>query len=173
MGHVSGDYSGGNHIDDPSDVQGYGTVSKMARVRNVVVMALLISLAIAPTLVAAAASASPGTTTTIQGMPVIQSFSGLTASTGYDVTLYSPGTNVSIAANVYSDSDGKLTVTIDQYNEFGANSYSLEQYGKGVHTGLTFTINNLNIIPYMVVGLVFVFIGGFFGFFKGALKFGR
>lgn len=142
----------------------------MVRIRKKAFVAILFCLALAPTLVAAAVSGSPGSTTTIQGMPVIQNFSGLTAGTAYDIVLYSPGTNVTCIDDATADSDGELSVTIDDFNVLGVNSYVVQGGSTTVQYYL-FTINNMNVIPYLTVGLIFVFIGGIFSFMKGIFKF--
>lgn len=106
----------------------------------------IFALAFAPIGVRAAASASPGSTTTFMGMPVRQAFTGLTASTAYDLVLYT-GTNQTLADDVYSDSDGDLSVTVSTFADYGQNNYELlTSAGAPV---LTFNIENMDILDYL------------------------
>lgn len=104
--------------------------------------------------VVAAADASPGSTTSIAGFPVTQTFKGLTASTAYDVRCTSDGNST---IEFTSDSDGKASVTISP-PDYGINTYvvCLDAGGADV---LTFSIDNMDIMIYLLpmIGLMITF----------------
>lgn len=104
--------------------------------------------------VAAAASASPGSTSTWMSMPVSESFSGLTASTLYHVFDVNDGNS---STDVTADSDGEASVMISP-TEYGQNLYYLvlgSAHGPAV---VSFTIDNNDIMIYMVpiLGLIII-----------------
>ena len=94
----------------------------------------------------AAVSVTPGSTTTVFGIPVTQNFTGLTASTAYGVTDYT-GTNSTVTFN--SDSDGKASVTLTP-STYGQNSYALHLGASGADVAL-FSVENMDIMPYIVI----------------------
>ncbi len=136
--------------------------------RKLIPLFLLSLLFAFPVLAVATASGSPGTTTTLMGMPVVQTFSGLTASTAYDVVLIAPGSNVTVADGVSSDGSGKLVVSIGDYNDYGSNTYVVELDASPSTEAYRFSINNMDILPYLIPVIVIAVI---FSLMKAFTKF--
>ena len=95
---------------------------------------------------AAAAASTSGPSNSVMGMPVPRSFTGLTVDTDYDVICTSDGNSTT---DLVSDSDGKASVTVTP-PEYGQNTYVLTLDGGGAAV-VTFSIDNLDIMPYIIV----------------------
>ncbi len=110
----------------------------------------------------AAQSVNPGTTTTTFGIPVQQTLTGLAASTAHDVrcTSYSNDT-----VEFTTDSDGKATVSLTP-PEYGQNTYvvCLDAGGSDI---LTFSIENMDIMPYIIVLITISILFGVLRMFTG------
>lgn len=112
------------------------------------VLGLFASVALIPTV--AAVSANPGTTTTMMGFPVTQTFSGLsTGAVTYDVYDATNAAVVTGADAQSADSAGKLTITITQ-SDTGRIKYQLRNETNSDAVLLTFYIDNMDIIVYLV-----------------------
>lgn len=109
--------------------------------------------------VAAAVGVSPGTSTSIMGFPVTQDFTGLEASTSYEIFSTTDGNS---SQGVFtSDSDGKATVT-QIPTETGSNVYELRlDAGGGVLA--TWTVENLDIMIYIIPLFQLMIIFGILG----------
>ena len=125
------------------------------------IIGIMFALLLAIPLGVAAQSASPGSINTVFGIPVSQSFTGLTASTEYELRCTSNSNASTITFD--SDSDGEATVTVTAA-EYGQNNYALWT-AAGSGDVLTFTIDNMDIMPYIVilitVSILFSVIGMF------------
>lgn len=121
----------------------------MKKLAVVVCSVFVLFLAVGPMSVKAAASVTPGSTTTIMGMPVTQVFKGLTASTAYDLIL-TTGTNQTLADGVVSDSDGELSVTVSTFDGYGQNAYVLQLDSGSAAAVVQFNIENMDVIPYVL-----------------------
>ncbi len=106
-------------------------------------------------------SASPGSTSTIFGMPIIQTFSGLDVSSAY--ILYDE-TGGNATTSFSSDTAGKALVTVVP-TAYGQNVYVLRLAG-GVQA-LTFSVDNMDIMPYLIVLITVVIIFSVIGMFTG------
>lgn len=112
--------------------------------------------------VAATVAGTPGSTSTIMGIPVTESFTGLTASTSYTVTCIT-GSNVSWS--FVADSSGKGTVTVTP-NAYGANTFHVH-LTTGIQSSVySFSIENMDIIPYLIPLIVIGVILGVMKSFK-------
>ena len=109
-----------------------------------------------------AQSVSPGAATTTFGIPVTQSFTGLTASTAYGVTDYT-GTNSTVTFN--SDSNGNAVVTLTP-SVYGQNSYALHLGASGKDV-LTFSVENMDIMPYIIILITISILFGILKMFTG------
>lgn len=112
--------------------------------------------------VSAATDASPGSTSTVMGMPVQQAFSGLVAGQDYDL-VDTTGTNSTVTLT--ADSDGELTTWITPL-EYGANSYVFQHAtDHDLASALyEFQIDNMDVIPFLMpvimLSIVLMIVGG-------------
>ena len=93
-----------------------------------------------------AQTASPGSTITVFGIPVTQTFTGLTASTAYHV-VDTTGTNVTWTIN--ADTAGEATITVTPA-VYGQNTYAV-CLAAGSLDVLLFSIENMDIMPYIII----------------------
>ncbi len=110
----------------------------------------------------AAASMTPGTTTTVFGIPVTESFRGLTADTAYEVRCTSSSNDTTAFT---SDSDGEGTVTITP-PAYGQNVMVLCLAAGGSDV-LNFTIDNMDIMPYIIILITISILFGVLKTFTG------
>ena len=93
-------------------------------------------------------SVTPGSKTTVFGIPVTQSFTGLQTSTAYEIRC--PGT--AAASNTTwsftSDSSGEATVTVTP-PAYGQNTFSVHEVGYA--ESCAFTVENMDIMPYIII----------------------
>lgn len=94
---------------------------------------------------AAAASVSPGSTSVFDGMPVTETFRGLSDIDEYQL-LQTVGDEIGYDS-LFCDSSGILIVTVTPYRS-GSNPYTLE-FENGTDV-LTFTIQNDSIMDYLI-----------------------
>jgi hypothetical protein len=147
-----------------------GSLGGRRRLRALVPFLLLfgmLSAGIFISPVAATASVSPGSTTTMLGMPVEEDVVGLTASTSYDVVQVSPTSgNTTIANGVYSDSAGALAVWCAPI-DVGSSLYAVQLHTGNKAAVVTWTINNLDImsmiLPIVYLGVIITVIGALLG----------
>jgi hypothetical protein len=91
---------------------------------------------------------SPGSTTTIMGMPVIQTGKNFAADT--DCTVVDADNNTIVTFT--TDSDGKCSFTISEYSDYGSNQFYV-QTGAGSFD-VSFSINNMDVLPYLIPVIV-------------------
>ena len=135
--------------------------------KKLVFLALLVCglYLVAP--VAAAAGISPGSTSSIAGFPVTQTFSGLTASTSYEIFCTTDGNSSQVVFT--SDSDGGATVTLTPPNS-GVNTYEL-RLDAGGNVVLTWNVDDLDIMIYMLPMLTLMIVFALIGAISKSLKF--
>ncbi len=117
--------------------------------------------------VVAAAAVSPGSTSSIAGFPVTQSFTGLTASTSYTIHCSTNGN--SSEAVFTSDSAGAATVTLTPPST-EINTYTL-RLTAGSNVVLTWNVDNLNIMIYLLPLVTLMILFGVIGAITKAVKF--
>ncbi len=130
--------------------------------RRIYVAITFALLFVIPLGVSAAASVTPGSSTTTFGIPVTQSFAGLTADTAYDVrcTSYSNAT-----VTFTSDSAGEATVTITP-SAYGQNTYVLCLDAGGPDV-LNFSLENMDVMPYIIILITISILFGVLKMFTG------
>lgn len=124
----------------------------------------LLSLVLVPN-VAAAVAATPGSTTTIMGMPVSQRITGLTADTAYYLDCET-STSTEADQSLTADSAGVISLSVAP-TVYGANLYNLTLTDANGASQITFTVNNMNIIPYI---LPLIVIAVLFGIMKSVRR---
>lgn len=121
----------------------------------------LTALILVAPVASAAAAVTPGSTSTVMGLPVTQAFTGLTASTSY--TLYDETGSNSTTYVFVTDSAGAASVTITP-GAYGQNIYKLRLTSGGTAV-LTFSVDNMDIIPYLlpviIISVIFTFVAMF------------
>lgn len=127
-----------------------GVVASMMGGRNkkrggLLAFIFVLSLLLSATLVSAAASVSPGSTSVYDNMPVTETFRGLSDADEYQL-LQLIGEEIGYDS-LYCDSAGILIVTVTPYKS-GSNPYVLE-FENGTDV-LTFTIQNNSIMDYLI-----------------------
>lgn len=125
---------------------------------------LLAAILVSP--VVAAASVNPGSSTSIMGFPVTQSFTGLTVSTDYKIVCTSDGNS---SVSFTSDSDGKATIT-QTPPDTGSNTYVLELDAGGAAVA-TWTIDNMDIMIYIIPLFSLMIVFGIIGAVAKMVKF--
>lgn len=146
----------------------------MNRRKVLLTFALVAFLVAIPALAAPVAAASQGSgsgpTTTVLDAPVQWTFTGLDASTAYEL-ICTTGSNYTVVETATSDSNGKLTLTVDYFYDTGSNSYCLDLDATGM-THVQFNIDNFDIMPYIVLMItvtILMSILGMFGSRRGGL----
>ncbi len=126
-------------------------------------VAITLALLFAVPLGAVAQTAVPGTTTTVFGIPVSQRFTGLTADTAYDVVCYS-GANETV--NFVTDAAGAATVTVT-CPAYGQNNFAVGLTGAGGPDVILFSVDNMDIMPYIVILITISILFGVLRMFTG------
>ena len=116
-----------------------------------------------PTFASAAVAASPGSTSTVLGIPVQQRVTGLAASTAYYLDCET-STATESDQEVSSDAAGVLVVTCYP-SVTGANLYNLTITDAAGASQTTWTVTNTDIMPYILVlvtvSILFAVVGMF------------
>lgn len=128
------------------------------RHKRIALGALLLLAVLCVSPVAAAIGVTPGSSTSLMGFPVSQSFTGLTADTEYRISCTSDGNS---SVTFTSDSDGKATVT-QTPPETGANTYEL-RLSAGSSSLASWTVENTDIMIYIIPLFQLVIIFGVLG----------
>lgn len=132
--------------------------------RKLFALSVLTIFFVIPVYVVSAATAN-GPTNTVMGMPVTISIRSAAASTAYEVVC-TTGTNYTVVDSISSDSSGYFQFTVNYFYQYGQNSYAVRLDGAGAQL-LTFNIDNMDIVPYLVilitVGILFSILKTFTG----------
>ncbi len=131
--------------------------------------AIILSLILVlPLSASAAVAASPGSTTTVFGLPVSERVTGLAADTVYYLDCE---TTASTEADqeVTSDSSGTLTVTCLP-TVTGQNLYNLTITDGAGASQVTWTVDNMDIMPYIMILIYVSILFGIIGIFGGKSK---
>ncbi len=132
------------------------------RKRYFALFAFFAFLLVAPQ-VHAAVAASPGSTTTILGVPIQQRVTGLAANTAYYLDCETAASTES-DQTLQSDAAGVLVLTCYPAVT-GANLYNLTITNAAGASQVTWTVTNTDIMPYLLilvtVSILFAVIGMF------------
>ncbi len=125
---------------------------------------LLFSLLfVLPLTASAAVAASPGSTQTVFGIPVSQRITGLAADTVYVLDCETAASTEADQTGT-SDSAGVLNFFVAP-SVYGQNFYNLTITNAAGASQTTFTVSNMDIMPYIVVlitvSILFSIIGMF------------
>ncbi len=133
-----------------------------------VLFAFFAFLLVAPQ-VHAAVAASPGSTTTILGVPVQQRVTGLAADTAYYLDCETTASTES-DQELVSDAAGVLVLTCYP-SVTGANVYNLTITNAAGAQQTTWVVTNTDIMPYLLVLITVSILFGVIGMFtkKGAI----
>ena len=123
---------------------------------SILALTFVLALALTP-FASAAVAASPGSTTTVMGMPVTQRITGLAASTDYYMDCETAA-STEADQELTSDSAGVISLTCYP-SVYGANLYNLTITNAAGASQTTWTVTNMDVIPYIipliVLGIVF------------------
>lgn len=133
--------------------------------RSYAALALLALFLAIPIYGVSAAASSNGPTNPVMGMPVSISIRGATASTAYEVICIT-GSNYTVIESITSDSSGYFQFTVNYYYGYGQNSYVVRLDAAGADL-LTFNIDNMDIVPYLVILITVSILFGIMRMFGG------
>ncbi len=133
----------------------------------VLTLALLFALPLLARPVAAySLSVTPGSTTTVFGIPVTYTVTGCEPSTGWDVIETEAGVNTTIHDSLQSDSSGVLRFTLTP-DDYGANVYYVNGEAAGQGAEVSFTVDNMDIMPYIIILITISILFGVLKTFTG------
>lgn len=124
---------------------------------------LLFAFVLLPS-VSAAVAATPGSTTTLMGMPVSQRITGLSADTTYYLDCET-ATSTEADQTLISDSSGVIEC-VCYPAVYGSNLYNLTLTNAAGASQITWNVNNMDIIPYLIPIIVIAIVFGVMKSFK-------
>ena len=133
--------------------------------KKLAVMVMFAFLFVMVPAVSATVVASPGSTSTIMGLPVQQRITGLTPASTYYLDCETSTSSEADQSGLVADSAGVITVTCYPA-VYGANLYNLTLTNAAGASQATWTIDNMDIIPYLLPVIIIAVILGFMKSFK-------
>ncbi len=128
------------------------------------VLPLLASPVVAYTL-----SSTPQSTTTTFGIPVGFTVTGAKPADTYYVVEVENSVNTTIYAALVADSSGTFTFTITP-DDYGTNMYYVGGVAAGAGVEITFAIDNMDIMPYILILITISILFGVLQMFTGGGK---